>query len=189
MCRLTGTGPPPTPSPRTFIRACPQPQTPWTWPPCTMQTSEQLDATTEHTFRLNVRADLTAWAALALAPQGHQPAAHHRLIIRELEDLAAGRTDRLMLLLPPGSAKSTYASLVFPPWWLAQHPESSIIATSHTASLAGHFGRGVRSLIEQNSSRLGFTLNPANRAAHRFGTTSGAQYYASGVRGPIVELH
>ena len=151
-----------------------------------MQTSKQLDATTEHTFRLKVRADLNAWAALALSPQGHQPAAHHRLIIRELEDLAAGHTDRLMLLLPPGSAKSTYASLVFPPWWLAQHPASSIIATSHTASLAGHFGRGVRSLIEQNSSRLGFTLSPANRAAHRFGTTSGAQYYASGVRGPIT---
>ena len=39
------------------------------------------------------------------------PAAHHRLLIRELEGLAAGRWDRLMLLLPPGSAKSTYAVL------------------------------------------------------------------------------
>ncbi len=91
-----------------------------------------------------------------------------------------------MLLLPPGSAKSTYASLVFPAWWLAQHPGSSVIAASHTASLASHFGRGVRSLVEQHASRLGCGLDPASRAAHRFATTTGAEYYATGVRGPIT---
>ena len=41
----------------------------------------------------SIRADLAAWAALALAPRGHQPAAHHRLIIRELEHVAAARTE------------------------------------------------------------------------------------------------
>ena len=91
-----------------------------------------------------------------------------------------------MLLLPPGSAKSTYASLIFPPWWLAQHPGSSVIATSHTASLASHFGRGVRSLIEEHATQLGYRLDPASHAAHRFATTTGAEYYATGVRGPIT---
>ena len=33
------------------------------------------------------------------------------MVIEELEGLAAGRWDRLMLLLPPGSAKSAYTSL------------------------------------------------------------------------------
>ena len=32
-------------------------------------------------------------------------------MIAELERMAAGGCDRLMLLMPPGSAKSTYASL------------------------------------------------------------------------------
>ena len=91
-----------------------------------------------------------------------------------------------MLLLPPGSAKSTYASLVFPPWWLSRHPASSIIATSHTSSLARHFGRGVRALVEQHAPRLGYTLDPASRAAHRFSTNTGGEYYATGVRGPIT---
>ena len=91
-----------------------------------------------------------------------------------------------MLLLPPGSAKSTYASLVFPPWWFARHPRSSVIATSHTASLARHFGRGVRGLIDSHASRLGIALDPTSRAAHRFATTAGAEYYATGVRGPIT---
>ncbi len=151
-----------------------------------MQICKPSGCRTERALRRSTRADLTAWAALALASRGHQPAAHHRLIIRELEDLAAARTDRLMLLLPPGSAKSTYASLVFPPWWLAQHPGSSVIATSHTASLASYFGLRVRSLIEEHPVRLGYALDPASRAAHRFSTTSGGEYYATGVRGPIT---
>ena len=146
----------------------------------------QSDLRTERILRRSIRTDLAAWATLALAPRGHQPAAHHRLILSELESLAAGRTDRLMLLLPPGSAKSTYASLVFPPWWLARHPASSIIATSHTSSLARHFGRGVRALVEQHAPRLGYSLDPASRAAHRFSTSTGGEYYATGVRGPIT---
>ncbi len=140
----------------------------------------------ERSLRKSIRADLTAWATLALAPRGQLPAAHHRLLIGELEALARGETDRLMLLLPPGSAKSTYASLIFPPWWFAQHPASSIVAASHTASLARHFGRGVRGLVEQHAPRLGYRLDPASRAAHRFGTTTGAEYYATGVRGPVT---
>lgn len=69
------------------------------------------NVTSERGTRDKVRESLDEWALLALSPQGHAPAAHHRLLIRELEGLASGRWDRLMLLLPPGSAKSTYARL------------------------------------------------------------------------------
>ncbi len=69
------------------------------------------NVTSERGTRGKVRESLDEWATLALSPQGHAPAAHHRLLIRELEGVASGRWDRLMLLLPPGSAKSTYASL------------------------------------------------------------------------------
>ena len=65
----------------------------------------------ERALRTGVRTCLTEWAMLALAAQGQVPARHHRLMIRELEGVAAGECDRLMLLLPPGSAKSTYAVL------------------------------------------------------------------------------
>ena len=99
---------------------------------------------TERETRRRIRASLADWAALALAPQNLRPAAHHALLLRELEAVAQGQTDRLMVLMPPGSAKSTYASLVFPPWWLARYPASSVIAASHTAGLARRFGRGVR---------------------------------------------
>jgi hypothetical protein len=42
-----------------------------------------------------------------MAPSDQVPAAHHRLLLAELEALAFGRIDRLMVLMPPGAGKST----------------------------------------------------------------------------------
>ena len=95
-----------------------------------------------------IRESLTTWAEHVL--QEMKPAAHHRYLIDKLEQVTDGTIDRLMVLMPPGSAKSTYASMLFPPWWLARHPQSSIIAASHTADLAFSFGRRARDLVRDN---------------------------------------
>src|SRR6516225_975085 len=65
---------------------------------------------------------------------GFEPAAHHRLLISELEKVARGETVRLAIFMPPGSAKSTYASVLFPPWLLA-NANCNILAASHTTEL------------------------------------------------------
>lgn len=65
----------------------------------------------EKALRGGVRGSLASWASFALEEQGYAPARHHLRVIEELEGLAAGDWDRLLLLLPPGSAKSTYAVL------------------------------------------------------------------------------
>jgi hypothetical protein len=108
------------------------------------------------------------------------------LLLKELERLARGEIDRLMILMPPGSAKSTYASMIFPAWWFVQHPGSAVIAASHTGDLALHFGRAVRNLIAEHESRLGYTLAQGNRAAGRWQISSKGQYFATGVRGPVA---
>jgi hypothetical protein len=54
---------------------------------------------------------LLKWAETATCAYGQRPGKHHRLLIDELEALSRGETDRLMVLMPPGSAKSTYASV------------------------------------------------------------------------------
>lgn len=123
------------------------------------------------------------------------PARHHRLMIAELEGVAAGRCDRLMLLMPPGSAKSTYASLLFPPWFLSREM-GQVIAVSHTAGLAEGFGRGVRGLVEEHGVRLGMRLSRLDRAAGRFsmvGLAGGVAgrgrrggYFSVGVQGAIT---
>ena len=91
-----------------------------------------------------------------------------------------------MVLMPPGSAKSTYASVLFPAWWFIQHPKSSVIAASHTADLAAHFGRQVRALVTEHSAVLGYRLNADSRAASRWQTSTQGEYFATGVRGPIT---
>jgi hypothetical protein len=56
-----------------------------------------------------IHGDLRAWAEEALKESGYGPAPHHVHLISELESLVDGQCDRLMILMPPGSAKSTYA--------------------------------------------------------------------------------
>ena len=91
-----------------------------------------------------------------------------------------------MVLMPPGSGKSWYASVLFPSWWLHRHPLGQIIAASHTADLAKSFGRRVRNIILENQAVLGYKLDDDNHAAWRFSTSLRGEYFASGLGGPIV---
>jgi predicted phage terminase large subunit-like protein len=127
---------------------------------------------------------LEDWASLALAPM--QPAAHHRLLLTELRRLADCETDRLLVAMPPGSAKSTYCSVLLPGWWLQRHPGHSIIAACHTESLARSFGRRARMLVQEHAETLGLALARDERAAANWSVQDGGSYFAAGVRGPIV---
>src|SRR5258708_37212939 len=90
-----------------------------------------------------------------------------------------------MVLMPPGSAKTTYASLLFPIWWFGQHPNSSIIATSHTASLAEDFGRQARDIASEYGNKFGSQVRLTKQAAHHWQVSGRGQYFAAGIRGPL----
>lgn len=140
----------------------------------------------ERGLRRRIRKSLTEWCRVILSESDQSPAAHHLAILDALEDVAEGRTQRLLLLMPPGSAKSTYATQLFPAWWFARHPTSSMITVCHTANLAEHFGRRVKRLIELNSERLQVRLSADLRAAGNFATEAGGQYFAIGVHGAVT---
>ena len=91
-----------------------------------------------------------------------------------------------MVLMPPGSAKSTYASVLFPAWFLAQHPRAAIIAASHTAELAERFGRRVRNMIGEHANFLGYGLSADSTAAGRWDTNQGGEFFAAGVGGAVT---
>ena len=130
--------------------------------------------------------NLCHWAEHVLALDQQSPAKHHLLLMQYLDRVVTGDIDRLLILMPPGSAKSTYSSVLFPAWWLHRHPSSSIIAASHTANLAEHFGRRVRNVIARHGTVLGYHLAPDSHAAQRFGTTGRGEYFATGVNGPVI---
>ncbi len=88
--------------------------------------------------------------------------------------------------MPPGSAKSTYTSDLFPAWYLAQGRDRSIIAASNTADLAQSFSRRVRGRIREHAGILGYGMD---REAEELWTTSnGGQYRAAGVGGVITGM-
>src|SRR5690554_5785881 len=64
-------------------------------------------------WKRQARRDLLSWTIEAQAASGRRPARHHRLLIAELENVATGVTPRLMVQMPPGSAKTTYTSILF----------------------------------------------------------------------------
>lgn len=135
-----------------------------------------------------VRASLPDWCRLALAPLKQKPARHHLLLLHELEELAAGRNDRLMVMMPPGSAKSTYTSGLFPAWFMAsgeaREMPRSIIGTSHTAGLAEYWSARVLGFIREHSEVLGLRLD--TEGVQQWGTVGGSEYKPAGVGGAIA---
>lgn len=104
------------------------------------------------------------------------------MIISEVEELL--RTDEydiLLIFAPPGSAKSSYVSVALPSWYLGKYPENSVLAASHTSTLAEKWGRRVRNIVGGHSATLGVRLADDNKAAGRWALASGGEYYGVGV--------
>jgi len=95
--------------------------------------------------------------------------------------VAENHNDRLAIFLPPGSAKSTYGSIIFPAWFLQHVRASKIIAASHTTELAERFGRRVRNLVVEHGEILGLKVSGDSSAAGRWSTETDNEYYAAGV--------
>ena len=133
-------------------------------------------------MRRNARRSMAAWSEL----NGFVPAKHHHLIISELEAVTRGDCKRLMMLVPPGSAKSTYSSVLFPPWYLAQKADATILACSYAKDLAMTFGRRCRNLVDLHSPILKYELKSDTKAADEWETSNGGRYFCSGVGSGIA---
>lgn len=115
--------------------------------------------------------------------------AHHLKIARLFEKVARGEIKRLILNLPPRSTKSEFGSYLFPAWFLGKFPHRKVIQASHTADLAVNFGRKVRNLLDSNEYHEIYphvSLRADSKAAGRWDTNFGGQYYAVGVGGALA---
>jgi hypothetical protein len=104
------------------------------------------------------------------APLGAPLAAHHRLILERAEATSRTPHGRLMIFTPPGAGKSTYASVVFPSWYLGAAPNRKLILASYGDALASRMGRRTRSIARQARwQRIWETeLAADSHAAHAF---------------------
>jgi hypothetical protein len=109
---------------------------------------------------------------------------HHRVIAEKLERVARGELKRLIVNMPPRHSKSEFASYLMPAWFLGRNPKLKIIQATHNTELAVRFGRKVRDLIDTPDYRTVFPdtgLKSDDKAAGRWGTSAGGEYFAAGV--------
>jgi len=87
------------------------------------------------------------------------------------------------------NTKSEFASYLLPAWFLGQFPHKKVIQCSHTAELAVGFGRKVRNLVDTETFHEIFpdlTLSADSKAAGRWNTSKGGDYFAIGVGGAVT---
>ena len=114
---------------------------------------------------------------------------HHRKIAQKFEDIANGKIKRLIVNMPPRHTKSEFASYLFPAWMVGKNPKLKVIQTTHTGELAVRFGRKMKNLVDQESFRQVFEdcrIAADSKAAGRWETNKGGEYYAAGIGGAIT---
>jgi hypothetical protein len=114
---------------------------------------------------------------------------HHKRMARAFERVANGECKRLIINMPPRHTKSEFASYLLPAWFLGKYPNKKVIQTSHTAELAVGFGRKVRNLVDSEAYKeifSGVALQADSKAAGRWATNAGGDYFAIGVGGTVT---
>ena len=114
---------------------------------------------------------------------------HHAKMAAAFERVANGTCKRLIINMPPRHTKSEFASYLLPAWFLGKFPEKKIIQTSHTAELAVGFGRKVRNLVDSDAYKQIFPtvgLQSDSKAAGRWATNKGGDYFAIGIGGAVT---
>ena len=114
---------------------------------------------------------------------------HHSRMASAFERVARGECKRLIINMPPRHTKSEFASYLLPAWFLGKYPHKKVIQTSHTAELAVGFGRKVRNLVDKQTYTEvfpGLGLQSDSKAAGRWNTSKGGDYFAIGVGGAVT---
>ena len=114
---------------------------------------------------------------------------HHKIMGDAFERVARGELKRLIINMPPRHTKSEFASYLLPAWFLGRFPDKKIIQTAHTAELSVGFGRKVRNLVDSDDYKAVFPnmgLRADSKAAGRWSTSKGGEYFAIGVGGAVT---
>lgn len=115
---------------------------------------------------------------------------HHILMMAAIERTITRGSGRLMLFLPPGCAKSTYASVVAPTWIMGKVPGSRIILGSYATTIAVKQSRKARAICRsQNFTSIWDekpTLLDDQRAVDEWSLTNGSEFMCAGLLAGIT---
>lgn len=113
---------------------------------------------------------------------------HHRLIMQHAETIASTPYGRGMFFLPPGSAKSTYGSVLLPAYNMGRFPGNRLILTTYGSDLSRKHGRRARQIVRSPAYGAIFNtgLSPDSSAADEWALTNGSEYMAGGILSGIT---
>lgn len=118
----------------------------------------------------------------------YKPGWVHHDIARRLErfmhDVAAGKSPRLIIAMPPRHGKSQLASDIFPSWALGHHPDWGIIGSSFAQSLPLDFSRAIRDRMGDPDYKAIFPdvhMRAGVQGVESWKTSKNGGYIAAGV--------
>ena len=114
---------------------------------------------------------------------------HHKRIADIFNRVANGTCKRVIINLAPRHTKSEMASYLLPAFIMGLKPKTKIIQATHTGELAVRFGRKVRDLMATDTYRDLYPdvfLKADSKAAGRWDTSDGGEYFAVGVGGAMT---
>ena len=120
---------------------------------------------------------------------GFKVGPHHRKLSKIFEAVMRGEKKRVIINIAPRMGKSEFSSYLFPAYFLGRFPEKKIIMATHTAGLSEDFGRRVRNLLDNDDYKEVFPdtmVAGDQKAAGKWSTSAGGQYFAVGVGGNIA---
>lgn len=108
---------------------------------------------------------------------------HHLLLLTKLQETCEKPYGRLMVFMPPGSAKSTYASVVFPSWFLGRTKDKKMITVTYGDSLSRKLGRRTRGICKQKAFNRFFStaISRHSSAADEWALDNGSEYMSAGI--------
>lgn len=111
-------------------------------------------------------------------------------ICYELEQVALGKTKKLIICAGPRSGKSTLASVLFPAFVLGHNPDLKVIAASYADKLSSKFSRDFRRVIDHpDYKRLFPKLKTGRKATEtEFETTLNGGRFATSVGATMVGM-
>jgi predicted phage terminase large subunit-like protein len=124
----------------------------------------------------------------SLDPPAARFGRHHLLWLERLQQVENGGIKRLLGLMPPGSAKSTYTSIVFPVHVMGRRRGTQVLVASYGSLLPRKFGRRARGIVRQPVYReiFGAALSTESAAADQFALTNGSEYMGAGILAGIT---
>jgi len=144
--------------------------------------------TREMRTRLAAAQDNMLGFAQAVYP-GFKIGPHHKRLAKIFTDVIEGKKKRVIINIAPRMGKSEFSSYLFPAYFLGKYPQKKIIMGTHTAGLSEDFGRRIRNLLDSEEYREVFPqtlVADDQKAAGKWSTSAGGQYYAAGVGGALA---